>query len=356
MKWLLIVTLWCSAALAQTKPAPSPAKVTFRDDGITLVNGKPYFPIGIYVYELNTNVMADCHEHQFNTIVGNAFEPDKLDYLRDHGMMAVPIVHGDWVAKGKDHPAMLAWCLTDEPEGRLKPEETKKLYEELKKKDPNHPIGIDHYLFEALAQYKDSTDFTMTDVYPILKDHDGLIHNVGVFIDEARRVHNNPNWPHWAYIQDFGGPDTEGGKWAQPLPHEVRCMTFIALVHRAGAIMYFSYWPKAPTTWNSITDLNKDLHRIEPWILARGEEVPAKTDLPAVQVRAKKIGNSWIVMAVNVKPKFHDMKLTIEGLPDGRLRHAFENRQLRTKGGVIEDRIAPYGVQVYLLGEEPKVE
>src|ERR1043166_3949862 len=90
-----------------------PTKVTFREDGIALVNGRPFFPIGIWVYEINTNVMADLHEHQFNTVIGGGFGADKLDYLYEQGMMAVPISGEEMVAKGKDHPALLAWCLAD---------------------------------------------------------------------------------------------------------------------------------------------------------------------------------------------------------------------------------------------------
>src|SRR5262249_2216412 len=148
-----------------------------------------------------------------------------------------------------------------EPEGRRTPAEIRKEYEELKKKDPDHPIGLDHYLWEGLTQYKDGCDFSMTDTYPILAKRDGIITNVGKFVDEARRIHGE-GWPHWCFIQIFGGADTDGGKWAQPTPQEVRCMTFNALVHRATGINYFSYWPKAPTTWDSVGKLNRDLSRL----------------------------------------------------------------------------------------------
>lgn len=137
------ILLLIAASLVQTARADEPAKVSFREDGIVLVNAKPFFPIGIWVYELNADVMADLHERQFNAIVGNGFGPDKLDFIHEHGMKAVPIVTEDRVAKGKGHPALLAWCLIDEPEGRMTPQETRERYLELKKKDPNHPIGID---------------------------------------------------------------------------------------------------------------------------------------------------------------------------------------------------------------------
>ena len=262
--------------------ADGPTKVTFRNDGITLVNGKPFFPIAIWLYDLSGPVMADIHEQRFNTIIGNGFKPDQLAFIHEHGLMCVPFSSDDFVRTATTQPSLLAWYLQDEPETGHKPDEVRKAYEHLKAKDPNHPIGLDHYLFEALTQFKDDCDFTMTDVYPILANRDGIITNVGKFVDEARRIHGE-NWPHWCYIQDFGGKETDGGKWAQPLPHEVRCMTFIALVHRADGILYFSYWPKAPETWHSIGKLNRDLYRIMPWLTAEGTEVPIVVGDGAVQ-------------------------------------------------------------------------
>ena len=56
--------------------------------------------------------------------------------------------------------------------------------------------------------------------------------------------------------------------WAVPQPHEVRFMAFNALVHRANGILYFSYWPRATITWASVTELNKDIERVVPRLLA----------------------------------------------------------------------------------------
>ena len=356
MKTIVLLLIIClmTPAFALSKPTTQPRNVAFRDDGITLVDGKPFFPIAIWLYELNSHVMGDLHEHQFNTVIGNAIEPRHLDFIQQHGMMAVPMSTDEMIKAGKDHPALLAWYLVDEPETNHTPDDVKKSYEHLKAKDPNHPIGLTNYLFEALAKFKDGSDFTMTDVYPILWERDGLIHNVGVFVDEARRIHG-PNWPHWCHIQIFGGKDTDGGKWEQPLPHEVRCMTFIALVHRATGISYFSYWPKAPLTWNSVTQLNKDLHRIEPWLLARGEERSAKAQDPIVQIRAKQVGDSWLIIAVNTGPKFVQTELNVRGLGDAKIEMAFERRDVQARDEKWTDRFGPFEERVYVVGQEPQV-
>jgi hypothetical protein len=348
--FILLLIFTASLSAQDTKAT----KVSIRDDGIFLVNGKPFFPIGIWLYELNTNVMADIHEHRFNTVIGNGFGPSTLDQMHKHGLMAVPMHTEEFFKAGVNHPALLAWYLHDEPESGPGPEKIKAAYQALKAKDANHPIGLNHYLFEALEKFKEGCDFTMTDVYPIVAARDGIIQNVGVFIDQARRVHNNANWPHGVFIQDFGGPKTDGGKWAQPLPHEVRCMVFIALVHRTNAIHYFSFWPQAPATWDSITDLNKELERLTPWLVAKGQEVSAQTSDKAIQARAKKIGDKWMILAVNTEPRYYDATLTAGGLGAAELSMPFENRSTKAVADKIADRFAPFAEHVYLVGSDPQ--
>jgi hypothetical protein len=349
----LLTFLFVAGVYATPPPTTGPSKVAFDTDGIVTVNGERFFPIGIYLYELTPNVMADMHEHRFNTVIGGGFKADQFDFLLEHGIMAVPFSTPEFVATVKDHPSLLAWYLVDEPEGAGNgtPEGVKQAYAHLKAKDANHPIGICNFLFEALAKFKGGSDFTMTDVYPILAQHDGIIGNVGVFVDEARRV-NGPMWPHWSYIQIFGGPDTEGGKWAQPLPHEVRCMAFDALVHRSTGLLYFSYWPKAPLTWASVATLNQEIEGLVPFILAKdGKEAPAKSSNPALHVRARRVGDAWMVMAVNVSPKFLDATIEVEGLGNTPLRVSQGSQLLSAKDGRISDRIDPFEAKAYLVGK-----
>jgi hypothetical protein len=163
------------------------------------------------------------------------------------------------------------------------------------------------------------------------------------------------DWPNWAYIQDFGGPTTDGGKWAQPTGLEVRCMTFEALVHRAQGILYFSYWPQAPETWKEITRINRDIERIVPWLVAKdGKEVAAKSSSPAVQVRARRVGDSWMILAVNVQAKPIDLTITVDGLGDATLSLPQENRAKNAAGGKLDERLGAFESKVYLSGKEPE--
>jgi hypothetical protein len=226
------------------------SRVMFEEAGTALVNGKPFFPIGLFTYSLDEPTIAEIRKEGFNTVtvLTEHHEPAQLDRVQREGWMAVCPPEEKWLRAGTNHPALLAWYLSDEPEGHgHTPAGLRDKYLQLKARDPNHPIALDHFMWEALVNYKDACDLTMTSVYPLTSAGPAPITHIGLFIDHARSQHR-PNWPHWPFIQIFGGTNCEGGKWKQPEPAEVRAMVYNALVHRANGIFYFSYCPKAPKT------------------------------------------------------------------------------------------------------------
>jgi hypothetical protein len=332
--------------------AARPNEVKFAPDGTCRVDGKPFFPIGVWIYGVNNDVIADVEEHGFNTLVGNSLNPSDLPTLEKHGLMCVPMATDPWIAAAKNSPSLLAWYLTDEPEEHgVTPEQTHKLYEQLKAKD-THPAGITHDMLIGPPKYKGSCDFTMTDVYPVTRDRNWPLNAVGKNTENTRKVHGD-GWPNFTFIQTFGGPDADGGQWAQPVPHEVRFMAFNALVHRASGIFYFSYWPRDKTTWASITDLNRDIERLTPWLLAPGEEKPAISSDPTIEIRSKKTGGGWLIIATNSLPKPCDATLAIHALGDAELRLPFERTTTDSRTDSWQAHFGPHAVKVYLAGHEP---
>lgn len=354
---LLLVTSLFSPAYAGEG-----THVAFNEDGIALVNGKPFFPIGVFTYGLTPEVFAELREMKCNTVV-NGFHHDQLDLIQKHGLMAICPPNDEWVAAAKHHPALLAWYLTDEPENRgVTAAGERERYAALKKQDPHHPIGLCHTAFDALTTFKDACDFTMTDIYPITPERDQNIMGVSIMMDEARRIHG-PQWPQWTCIQTFGGPEADHGVWAVPLPQEVRFMTYLSLVHRATGILYFSYWPQAPRTWQSLATLNDEIHRLVPWIVAPGKEGTAAASDQRVEVRLRHVAppaatknaasDSGFMIAINASPVF--VRTTIR--PDAaieELRLPFEGgERVPLANGEFTADFAPYGVHVYLWGDVP---
>jgi len=358
---VLILALSITVVNVFVARAADTSQVTFNDEGIAIVNGKPFFPIGVFTYGLSPEVLAELREVKCNTVV-NGFQPDQLDLIHQQGLMAICPPNDAWIAAAKDHSALLAWYLTDEPENRgVTPAGELARYQALKKQDPRHPIGLCHTSFEALSQFKDACDFTMTDIYPITAARDRNIMGVSIMMDEARRIHGK-GWPQWTCIQTFGGPEADGGIWAVPLPHEVRFMTYLALVHRATGILYFSYWPQAPRTWQSIALLNDEIHRLVPWLVAPGREGIATSVDERVEVRVRHIRQegakmfeprNGFIIAINTSPVF--VRTTIRsdaGVLE--LRMPFEGgERITAANGEFPVDFTPYGVHVYLWGNSP---
>jgi len=327
-------------------------KVSFNDEGICVVNGKPFFPIGMFVYNLNTDVMADLHEHHINTILGVGYTANDMPLIEAHGMFVVPRPTDDFLAV-KDSLSLLAWYLEDEPEEHNEtPADVKKKYDDLKAKDKDHPIAVVHDTLHGPRVYKGSSDLTISDVYPVTKNRDFPMRAVGDYVSNTREV-NGKNWPNLVFIQTFGGPNSDGGKWAQPLPHEVRFMAFSALVHRANGILYFSYWPQAPITWNSISKLNADIESLVPWLISPGKEMSATTSDDNIQIRARKVGASWMILTTNLSQKPTDATLTVKELGEVKLRMPFEHRDVPVRSGAWREHFDAYAEHTYLLGDAP---
>lgn len=91
------------------------------------------------------------------------------------------------VAKYKDHPAVFAWALLDEP-GETQLPYLKIAFEEIRKIDPNHPIWITDSI--PIDRVSDYTDIMCCDVYPYgLKpfttaDYENMVANITTLNNE----------------------------------------------------------------------------------------------------------------------------------------------------------------------------
>ena len=349
MRPLLLLAILLMSAI----PFACYGRMSFDRSGTTLVDGKPFFPVGIYLYSFDSRILAEVHQQGFNTVIWG-ITPKDLDTLKAHGLMTVANATDEWLA-AKDHPSILAWYLLDEPEGHGKtPEDMRKEYERIQALDPNHPIGLCHYLWDALSKYKDSADFVMSDVYPVIAERGQPLTPMSDHLDQIHRIHGS-NFPAWPVIQIFGGPNTDGGKWAEPTPVEVRCMTYLSLAHGAKAMLYFSYWPQLPRTWAEVSVLARELHRLTPFLVAPSKALEVTSSANVIHTRCLQVGRSGLLIAVNSSPLFQTAALTIPKLPSSALSLPFENHRVSVKRGQLTDRFMPYGVHVYQWGEEPSL-
>ena len=105
----------------------------------------------------------------------------------------------------RDHPALLAWYIADEPTGNGKtPEELLELYNIVKENDPWHPVSIVFNApFLSSKKYSNSLDILMADPYPVPESPVSMVGRV------AGQLHEEFEGDKavWFVPQAFGGSE-----------------------------------------------------------------------------------------------------------------------------------------------------
>ena len=142
------------------------------------------------------------------------------------------------VKEYRNHPALFAWYLFDEPNNYTstgdficKPEEVEKAYNLVKSLDPNHIVMLICSGGRDFGAYRNTADVMATDVYPI---PDCPIEQIAQSIDRARAETKKPVW---SVVQC---------SWMRPgqrpvLPHELLNQAHLSLIHNAAGLGFFNW-------------------------------------------------------------------------------------------------------------------
>lgn len=164
-----------------------PSQVTYSQT-LSTVNGQPFIPLGIY--GVNLKDMPSVKDIGFNLIQNYGFfswshedQTRYLDAAKDNGLMVFAGLNGtskltdEYLSKmkqtvlaHKDHPALYAWYLADEPKiADTDPEEFQAVYDWIKENDPNHPVISSNW---ELRNFLNACDADMRQLY------DGVPHKL----------------------------------------------------------------------------------------------------------------------------------------------------------------------------------
>ncbi|OFY60373.1 MAG: hypothetical protein A2X04_17375 [Bacteroidetes bacterium GWF2_41_9] len=252
-----------------------------------------------------------------------------------------------------NHPALLAWYISDEPNGfKIPPEVLEKIYNTVKEIDPWHPVTMVFMApFMASRKYSAAFDIVMADPYPVPTLPISMVNDLAHQLNSEFRGKQ----PQWMVIQAFGG-----GEWweREPTIQEIRSMTWQSVINGATGIQYFirwgfNYFPKSAATWAECGRISLEIAELTPWLLSDEEPFPVASGSPDIIVTSKLYKGKLAVLAVNKKNIPANSSISIRGLYTGKARVLFENRTLSFSGGVINDQIAPFGSQVYMIDLEP---
>ena len=362
---------------------------TDRLSGGLIVNGRQFFPFGFYCYSPvyptlpeeevvnGFNMIAPYQEilpetlperkaymdrcaqlgmkvhYNLLSVTGGGGVNSKTEGITDGHKREMLI---NEIKTFKDHPALLAWYISDEPTGnKVSPETLEEIYRVVKKTDPWHPVSIVFMApFTSARNYSDALDIVMADPYPI---PDFPVSMVGDVAGELKKEFKGKK-PVWIVPQAFGG----GELWSrEPTLQEIRSMTWQSVIRGATGIQYFirqglNSFPKSTATWNECGRIALEIAELTPWLLSDEEAVSVNSGSDNISASSKLHNGQLMIMVVNRVNEPRKAEIRIGRYVTGKARVMFENRSVTVSGGYIADQIQAFGSQVYMVDLNSKEE
>ena len=253
--------------------------VSLRDDGMTLVDGKPFFPIGVYGINCTSSkddeLLRDAKALGFNTVTGYIRERAHVEALLTAadrlGLKVfigtgvnrgprVPIVQGLNMNDGVDplenvyglrhHPSLLAWCIGDDVATHQAARHLRHIHDRVKAVDNAHlTLQSDSILWRdlTLSRYTrcvGATDVFVPQFYPVMKpeitgrETPEIQRDMAVYAEDRRLVGNPPVTGLWPVLQGFCGE----GSWKRlPTAAEIRAQTWLSVVCGGRGVVWYTY-------------------------------------------------------------------------------------------------------------------
>jgi hypothetical protein len=249
----------------------------------------------------------------------------------------------------RDHPALLAWYLVDEPARRLRGR-VQQGYEVIRSLDPAHPVLIVHFSSRTTAGLAPFMDILGVDVYPVPNQS---LSELWLQLGRSRKALGAEK-PVWSVVQAFKKP-VPGRRTRYPTPVEVRNMVYQSLVAGATGLFYFSYdWrgllvDNAPDVWAALGPINLEVASLAP-VLLDGVSPSAPVRVRAhrnVRTLVREWSGGTYVIAVNMGrgPAPIEVDLGVEN--SRAVVSVLDDRALAVLEGVVTDTLEPLGVRVY---------
>jgi hypothetical protein len=322
-----------------------------------LRNGDPFFPIGIYW--LRKETLAEVKQLRFNSgdyyyKLADAAVEDLMDAATEEGVaillelsdhirnLEVPDTTAIYekVKRYRDHPALLAWYLVDEPaDAAVKPTDTMQIYQRIRVLDPYHPVSLVNNRPHTFADYIGSSDVLAIDPYPV---PNYAISRVSDYARQARWASMTQK-PVWLVAQAFGGVE----HWPRaPTAAELRNMVYQGLAQGVSGVFFYRYCSEDERNiqphplWREVRRLARELETLSPVLMAEDRTAMARRvgGTGDLQIMIRETNREYYLIAVNPTHGVRQSEYRLERLmpltgvevvsgpnslnvtPDGRLR------------------------------------
>lgn len=313
-------------------------KVYFDEHQRAIVDGKPFFPLGLYCSDLTLDDMERLENSPFNCVMPyHRPNRERLDQLHEHGIYALVTLQSCYCGFGaksdeeadqrvteivtqlKDHPAILGWYTNDELPLSMIDALTKRR-ELLERLDPDRPTWVVLWQVDDLREYLPSFDAIGSDPYPV------PVRPITVAYEWANKTHKavfgcRPCWQVPQLFNKKNYPQNRGvGR--TPTYEEMRGMIWMQLAAGADGIIAYSYFdlsqnfaegdssPEARRAsldrcWKDVLPIAEEVKRYESVFLSTEEPaelLPTSDSAPEIAVRNYALnGEAWLMLANTVR-------------------------------------------------------
>jgi len=361
--------------------------VTIGPENYLQINGKPFFIIGSTPGPgTNSLEILRCNkECGFNTVITwniNCSLKEFMDEASRLGLKVILYKYGckekeikekSWdeiVKQYKDHPALLAYFIADEPDigysrykfgvgigdpGRdeKKAEEIitdlLKTYQNIKNIDSAHPVFLNLCWYGNIKYFKGTADIYGWDRYPfpeITAGYGPITEYVACIRYIQKEMENKV--PILIFTQSFN--------WIGqrlPTPKEVRCSWYLCIVAGANGILDFGgSYPNTGIDSLYLSSafyksLTSEIHWLSP-ILLNGKKIEGiKVNSPLIYTLMKEYENKRYLIVVNAKNSPIEAEIEIP-FRVKRIKRFFEDGgRIKTDKNFIIDKLEGYGVNAY---------
>lgn len=308
-----------------------------------IVDGKPFFPLGLFSGKVSEKMLAQYVEGPFNVVMPYARATrEDLDLLGAKGLKGFVSLRSEllgtaWakrnnvtrqeqvdeyfiseIDKVKDHPALLCWYVCDERPATEIPDRTH-LRGVFARTDPNHPTWAVLDRTYDLREFIPTFDVLGLDPYPIGRRP--IAHVTELVRDAQKAVFNDialwnvPQAFDWGWFRH--NPDEKGLRF--PAEKEIANMNWQHIALGANGLVGYNFHslerdcdPKlAPEYWRRICRAFEPVRKMIP-ILLSVEPAPAVRNVPKMMpVRTWMKDDELYVLAVNPLPETQTAQLLL---------------------------------------------
>ena len=371
---------------------------SLRDDGVVLVDGKPFFPIGVYcpsrrdpdheddVYANFYDPMRELKAVGCNTVQNyHAIGERAIEVFltaADWAGLKVFIAPGrnvddtnvaETVYRMREHPSLLAWYVADDTASHISVRRLRQQVERVKAVDGIHLTAqSDSVVFQDLtrsryARYAGITDVFIPQLYPVEKaetthrEIPSAHRDLDAYAADMRAA-GSPNVSLWPVLQAFSGFDN----WKRhPTAAEQRALTWLSVARGARGVIWWTYcsWgnhgiANTPEIWDGFTNVVRELNVVKDDLVTRDAKTQPKAEIvrgepcdelgyPAVTVLLKEGVRGPLLVAVNASSRPVTARIPLGGGTSAKSLFEPAPRHLSLDGGALTDDFPPLGVRVY---------